>query len=246
MPVSHKIVAIIQSRMDSQRLPGKMMMDLCGAPIMRWVLERVRAARSIHQIVLATTTRAEDDILANLANQMKIEIFRGHPDDVFSRYLAASRLHKADVVVRVCGDNPLVAPEQIDRAVGCLLEETPDYAYNNMHRGRDEHPRGVGAEVFWRPLLEKIKDRPLSKNHREHVTAYFWDHEEEFKILSVPCPEELRDPFHRIKLDLDTPEDLNRLRSICGPLTFSSAIKDILHSWESYNRRPHVSGNNRQ
>ena len=114
---SNRTIAIVQARMGSSRLPGKMMMDLAGEPLLHWVLSRVKKAKLLDSIILATSDGAIDDQLVELAQKLNVPVFRGSETDVLGRFLEAANVSKADHVVRVCGDNPLIAPEEIDRLV---------------------------------------------------------------------------------------------------------------------------------
>ena len=112
---SNRTIAIVQARMGSSRLPKKMMMDLAGEPLLHWVLSRVKKAKLLDSIILATSDGAIDDQLVELAQKLNVPVFRGSETDVLGRFLEAANVSKADHVIRVCGDNPLVAPEEIDR-----------------------------------------------------------------------------------------------------------------------------------
>ena len=113
-------LALVQARMGSTRLPGKMMMDLCGYPVLHWVLYRLKRATGLAGIVLATTDLERDEPLAELALGLGIQVFRGSETDVLGRFIAAARRFGADPVVRVCADNPMIAPEEIDRLISLL------------------------------------------------------------------------------------------------------------------------------
>ena len=146
-------VALVQARMGSSRLPGKMIMDLCGYPVLHWVLHRVKQARRLTEVVLATTKLKQDDPLTELAQFLKVGVSRGSEADVLARFWDAAREFKADVVVRVCADNPFIAPEEIDRLVDCYISRRQSggdprrlYAFNHITTMDNNYPDGLGAE----------------------------------------------------------------------------------------------------
>ncbi|MCG2771118.1 MAG: glycosyltransferase family protein [Desulfobacterales bacterium] len=231
-----KTVAIIQARMGSSRLPGKMLMDLCGYPILHWVLSRVKSAKEADRVVLATTTSPRDDALAELAAGLQVAVWRGSEADVLGRFIEAAREALADVVVRVCADNPLVAPEEIDRLIvfyRASLEQGVEperlYAFNHIPALGNRYPDGLGAEIFSRALLEELAHQTESPYDREHVTVYLWKHPEDYDIRPVPAPCEIAYP--QVKLDVDTQEDLQRLRWLCARLSPESSALDLVRAY---------------
>lgn len=227
-----KIVGVIQSRMGSSRLPGKMMMELCGYPVLHWVIERCKKASTLDEIVLATTTNLEDDCLIALSQSLEIQTFRGSEQDVLDRLIRAAKEFDATIVVRICADNPLIAPEEIDRLVKFFLTETPDYAFNHVPRLNNNYPDGLGAEILSTGLLEKIGRSAIDKKYREHVTLYLWENSKLFSIKTLPCPE----PYNRpeMKLDIDTLEDILFIRKICENLSFESSPPEIFIEWSRF------------
>ena len=164
-----RVVAIIQARMGSTRLPGKSLADISGKPLIIRVLEQVAAAPGVDAVVLATTTDPADDPLAELVAAHDFSVFRGHPTDVLSRYAAAASAANADVVVRVTGDCPLISPDTVSEAVGRFLEASAAYASNTNPYSR---PDGQDVEVFGRDVLERANREAASELDREHVTAW--------------------------------------------------------------------------
>jgi spore coat polysaccharide biosynthesis protein SpsF len=230
------IVAIIQARMGSSRLPGKMLMDLCGYPILYWVLRRVSFAKRLNRVLLATSTLTRDDPLAELAARLDVSVFRGSEVDVLSRFVDGARHIQAHLVVRICADNPLMAPEEIDRLIAfylASLEQGGDperlYAFNHIPALGNHYADGLGAEILSLSLLEHIAGQTASPGDREHVTHYLWKHPEDYDIRPVPAPPEIAYP--EIKLDVDTPEDLCRLRLLCGRLSLRSSGFDAVRAY---------------
>lgn len=202
-----KVAAIIQARMGSTRLPGKMMMKILGKPIIRHVIERVEQAPLVNDIWLATTVNKEDDVLAKWAEDNKVKYYRGSVDDVLDRYYQVTLLAQADAVIRITGDCPLIDPEIIDKVVGEYLKGGYDYICN---RQPPTWPDGLDTEVFSMATLKKDWEEAVLKSDREHVTTYVWQHPRVFKLRSLAHVPDLSSQ----RWTLDTPEDLRFLRLI--------------------------------
>jgi spore coat polysaccharide biosynthesis protein SpsF len=226
-----KIVGIIQARMDSSRLPGKTMTDLCGYPVIQWVIERCKRSLKLDEIVVATTIQSVDDVLDQFARRMQVHVYRGNQHDVLGRFIEAAKLYDAEVIVRICADNPLVAPEEIDRLIDYFLEVRPDYAFNHIPKMGNNYPNGLGAEILTYQLLKYISSIARLATHREHVTQYVTDNMDTFDVRTFPCSAPYNEP--KMKLDIDVLDDLRRMRKICGQLNFISSPADILNQWSS-------------
>jgi spore coat polysaccharide biosynthesis protein SpsF len=224
---------VVQARMGSKRFPGKTLATLNGRPVLEWVLRRCLAAHSTVTTILATTDQPEDDPLIPIARALGADVFRGSPTDVLGRFSAAIQCHPADVVVRVCADRPLVAPELIDAAVATYLEKKPDLAFNHVAAPGFNWPRGFGAEVLSSDLLRWLDRNTTSKPHREHVTLYLWDHQDRYAITSPSCPADLDPGFPGLALDVDHAEDLDRLRDLCFGLDVTAPANRIMARWRS-------------
>jgi spore coat polysaccharide biosynthesis protein SpsF len=215
-----RVAAFVQARMGSSRLPGKSLLPLWGdMPLLELVLRRVGAAREVCEVVLATSDESGDDPLAELAASLGVAVHRGPEDDVLARFAGSLEAHPADAVVRVCGDNPFVDPGAIDDLVTRFRASRPcDYASN--HTEASGLPDGIGAEVMSASALRRVASGAASASDREHVTSFIRERPEEFRILVVP-PADPAWPF--LKLDVDTPEDLERMRSLAGRLPRETA-----------------------
>jgi spore coat polysaccharide biosynthesis protein SpsF len=229
-------VALVQARMGSSRLPGKMIMDLCGYPVLHWVLHRVKQARRLTEVVLATTKLKQDDPLTELAQFLKVGVSRGSEADVLARFWDAAREFKADVVVRVCADNPFIAPEEIDRLVDCYISRRQSggdprrlYAFNHITTMDNNYPDGLGAEIFSLDLLATLHRLAMESSDREHVTTYLWDHPRDFEIYPVFAPPEIAYPG--VKLDVDTQADLNRMRQLGARLSQGSSAIQVVRAY---------------
>jgi spore coat polysaccharide biosynthesis protein SpsF len=202
-----KVVAIIQARMGSTRLPGKVLLDLAGASILLRVLERVRRTDSIDEVVVATTDKPSDDIIVQECLRYQIPVFRGQEEDVLDRYYRAAVSAKADIVVRITSDCPLIDPEITRKTVQAFLAERPDYASNCLVR---TYPRGLDTEVMTLHALERTWREAKQPYQREHVTPYIHENPDEFKLLSVTGEAD----YSGHRWTVDTPEDFELVRSV--------------------------------
>lgn len=204
-----KVVAVIQARMGSSRLSGKSLMDVAGKPLLQHVVERIGEAQYVDEVVIATTSTSVDDPIRALAAHLGIRCVSGSEHDVFSRYLKAVRESGAEVVMRITGDCPLIDPRLSDEVVSAYFDQKADYAANIIERTL---PRGADTEVFSAAKFTTMDSSATEPRHREHVTPYFREHPELFRLASVEGKGELRRPD--LRLCVDTGEDLELIRGI--------------------------------
>jgi len=207
-----KVVAIIQARMGSTRLPGKVLMDLAGEPMLARVVSRCRRAETLHEAVVAATTQPADAAIAKLCAERAWPCFRGSEDDVLDRYEQAAEAYKADVIVRITSDCPLIEPAVIDSTVRSFLKRRPgvDYACNFLPVRT--FPRGLDVEAIGREALRRAWREDRNPVWREHVTEYILQHPELFRIHGVTND---RDYSH-MRWTVDEAEDLAFVRRIYG------------------------------
>jgi spore coat polysaccharide biosynthesis protein SpsF len=211
-----KIVAIIQARMSSTRLPGKVMMNLLGRSIFENVVERVKMSEVVDEIWLATSTEKSDDILEVVAKNIGIKIFRGSLEDVLSRFSSIVELANADIVVRVTADNPLTEPRFITHGVGELIKSDIDYlCYENI-------PYGSGSEIVKATAIKYTQNSTSDAFDREHVTPYIINNDK-FNSKKHPCPISSL-ASKNISVTVDTPEDFIKVFTIAKNY---SDIKDV-------------------
>lgn len=204
-----RIVAIIQARMGSSRLPGKILMPLAGKPVLQRVVERVRASQAFDEVVVATSDRAIDDIVAQSAPSFGATLVRGDEADVLSRFGAAAQATRADAIMRITADCPLIDPDVLAQMVAQFRAGDADLVSNCLRR---TYPRGLDAELFSRAALDLMLAEAKSVPHREHVTMFLYDHADRFRIESVEQAEDLS----AYRLTLDTQEDFDLLSRIFG------------------------------
>ncbi|MGH9567164.1 MAG: cytidylyltransferase domain-containing protein, partial [Candidatus Angelobacter sp.] len=195
---SLKIVAIIQARMGSSRLPGKVLMDLGGETVLARVVRRSRRARLIHATAVATTELIGDDAIAEECRRLGVSCFRGMEENVLDRYYQAALEHSARLVVRVTSDNPLVDPDLIDETVMTILKSDADYANNRSPR---IYPQGLDVEVCTFDAMERAWRQARRPHELEHVTPYFYEHPEIFQCVGVKRSFD----FSHHRWTLDTP-----------------------------------------
>jgi spore coat polysaccharide biosynthesis protein SpsF len=202
-----KVVAIIQARMGSTRLPGKVLKDLEGETVLVRVVERVRRAQLIDEVLIATTKERADDAIVDECERCSAAVFRGDENDVLDRYYCAAQMCNAKIVVRITSDCPLIDPEIIDETVAAFLAARPDYASNALVRS---YPRGLDTEVLTVKALERAWRGATEPYQRAHVTPYIYQNPDAFRILPVSAETD----YSGHRWTLDTPEDLAFIRAI--------------------------------
>ncbi|MCX6772879.1 MAG: glycosyltransferase family protein [Candidatus Micrarchaeota archaeon] len=203
-----KTIAIIQARMGSTRLPGKSLLPIGGKPLIWHVAKRTAMGKAVDSVILATTTDKSDDGIADFARKEGIESFRGNTEDVLDRFYNAAKkagAGKADVVVRITGDSPLVDPALIDKAVGMLVKGKLDYVSNSRQPWMD----GFDVEAFTFAALERAWIEAKMASEREHVTPYIRE-SGKFKVEFME-----NDPaLDGVQCSVDRQEDLEFVREI--------------------------------
>lgn len=219
-----KTVALIQARLGSSRLPLKSLLCLRGLPLIDWIVQRVSTATRVDQVVVAIPDTPLDDVLAEHLHSRDISYYRGSENDVLQRFCAAGRAHKAQQIVRVCADNPLVSGEAIDRLLEFYALGGVDYAYNHIPRN-NLWPDGLGAETLSMSLLEELEGKALLPQHREHCLSYLWDNAQDYSIGTFdPADPALRRP--ELKLDMDTKDDFRTLALL--PISPEMSMREIV------------------
>ena len=204
-----RVVAVVQARMGSTRLPGKVLKPLRGRPVLEHVLKRVQQARLVSETVLATTVLEEDNELASLALALGAQLVRGPVDDVLTRYAMAATTFGAEHVVRITADCPCIDPEIIDRVVEAHLGAEVDYTSNTHPRS---FPHGLDVEVVSKSALMSANDHAKRPEDREHVTSFIWSQPGRFRLLNVAAKPEETMP--ELRVTLDTPEDYAMLQAV--------------------------------
>ena len=177
------IAAIIQARMESTRLPGKVLKQINGLSLLEFQIERVKKSKKIKRIIVASSKNKSDDQIEKLCLQKNIDFYRGSEDDVLSRYYECANIYKIDTVVRLTADCPLIDPIIIDKVVELFLQNNVDYSSNTTPPETSCWPDGSDVEVFSFEALKKAHKEAYKHEDREHVTFYFWKNKSNsFKI----------------------------------------------------------------
>jgi spore coat polysaccharide biosynthesis protein SpsF len=206
-----RVVAVVQARMGSSRLPGKVLLDLAGDCMLAHVINRLKRAKALSEVVVATTTEPADGALADLCADRGWPCFRGSENDVLDRYYRAAKERGADVVVRVTSDCPLIDPGLVDDVAREVLAHAGDCDYAANVWPRRTYPRGLDAEAFPFAALERAWREDDNPAWREHVTEYMVRHPERFRLCGVTHPT-ADHSGHR--WTVDTPEDLEFVRVV--------------------------------
>jgi spore coat polysaccharide biosynthesis protein SpsF len=222
-------VAIIQARMGSTRLPGKVLTDLAGEPALVHVVERTRRATTLDAVVVATTAQPADESIVQLCTERGYPCVRGSEDDVLDRYYRAAQQYHADVVVRITADCPLIEPAIIDHVVQTFRRHRCDYVSNSLPPRT--YPRGLDVEVFRFAALARAWHEDTNPTWREHVTPYIRRNPERFSLHAVAHDGD----YSAMRWTVDTEEDLALVRHIYehfGNNTFS--WQDVLMLLEQH------------
>ncbi len=202
-----KIVAVIQARMGSTRLPGKVLLPVGGRSILARVCRRTCRAELVDQVVVATSVNPLDDPIAAECQQLGLPCFRGSEEDVLDRYWWASQAYEADAVVRITADCPLIDPHLIDDVVQDGLLYWPDYAANVLQR---TYPRGLDTEFATAGAMERAWNEAREPYQRAHVMPYFYQNPQSFRLCSITGSED----HSQHRWTVDSPEDLAFVRAV--------------------------------
>jgi spore coat polysaccharide biosynthesis protein SpsF (cytidylyltransferase family) len=223
-----KTVAIVQARMSSSRLPGKVLKEILGKTMLEHQLRRIQSCKAVDQIVLATSTDVSDDKIADLCAHKGFECYRGSLDDVLERYYKAAECYEATDIVRLTGDCPLIDPGVIDAVIEKHFETGADYSSNVRP---PSFPDGMDVEVMQFESLKKVWELAKLPSEREHVTQYFHNHPQEFKMADYHNKTDLS----ALRLTVDEEEDFELVKQLFEnlyPVKADFDMMDILNCLE--------------
>ena len=224
-----KTNAIIQARCGSTRFPNKVFALIDGKPLIWHVVNRLKYAKTIDDIIIATTTNKIDDIIEKWCDENMVKCYRGSEDDVLNRFYFAHQAFPSDYIVRITADDPFKEPYVIDKVVNTLISEKLDYVTNNYP---PSFPEGMDCEAFTKETLEIMEKKATESIEREHVTQYVFRHLDEFKIKNIMCDRMLK----QYRWTIDTKEDYEYVVAIYAArnnkkgLLFMDEILSILES----------------
>jgi spore coat polysaccharide biosynthesis protein SpsF len=222
-----RVVAIVQARMGSTRLPGKVLADIAGVRMLVRTVERARLAKTVDECMVATTQDAADDAVEALCRAHGYPIYRGSSDDVLDRYYRAAAQASADVIVRLTADCPLLDPALVDLTVRAFLEASPpaDLVVNRLPGART-YPIGLDVEVVSFGALQRAWREAVEPNQREHVLPFLYDPPGRFRVVRLDAERD----YGSLRWTVDTPEDLEFVRQVFARLGARSDFgwRDVL------------------
>lgn len=204
-----KVVATIEARMTSTRLPGKVLLEIGGKPALAYMINRIKRSRLVDDIVVATTVNDSDDPIIDLCNKLGCKYFRGSEEDVLLRVLEAAKSVNADIIVELTGDCPFIDPDIIDKVIELYFSGDYDYASNIVERS---FPDGFDTQVFSVQSLEKVSRLTDDPIDRVHVSCYFYNHPQKFKLANLIADQDSTWPD--LRLTIDEPADYQLLKLI--------------------------------
>jgi len=238
-----KFLVVVQARMGSSRLPGKVLLPLAGRPLLARMIERVRSAKTPINLVVATTTAAEDQPIRDLCSDLGVHCYSGHPLDLLDRHYRAACDYGGDVVVKIPSDCPLIDPRVIDRVLACATETPARYDFvSNLHP--PSYPDGNDVEAMPFPILETAWREARDPLDREHTTPFIWRQPGRFQLRNVVW-ETGKDFSSSHRWTIDYPEDYAFIKTVFEelytPMHPIFSMEDILHLLEV---RPDISALN--
>lgn len=231
-----RIVAIIQARMGSTRLPQKIMMDLCGKPMLWHIVNRVRRSRLVNDVVVATSVEQADDAVEQMAKGNGILFWRGSQNNVLERFYGCATQYQADIVLRLTGDNALVDAGLIDMGITYFKEKEFDYICY-----REGLPLGMAVEIFTYDALKLAYENAEDTQCLEHVTPYLYRNPSLFRIMRVPC---MGENYSHLRWTMDTEQDRNLIKEIYESMYYENpyfSFEDILKEYGSHPQWMHIN-----
>jgi spore coat polysaccharide biosynthesis protein SpsF len=222
-----KIIATIEARMSSSRLPGKVLLEANGKPMLLYLVERLKSVPSLDDIVIATTTNQSDDAIVDFACKNSINYFRGSENDVMIRVIEAAEQFCADVIVEITGDCPIIDPQIVEQTIQIFKNNEAEYVSNAHLRG---YPIGMDTQVFSLDTLKKSASMTSDTLDHEHVTLHIRNNPDIFKHIHLLPPPELNWP--ELGLTLDEQSDYELLRKIIeilGPNNTMFSCLDVIN-----------------
>jgi spore coat polysaccharide biosynthesis protein SpsF len=245
-----RIAGIVQARMGSSRLPGKVLKPVLGAPLLARMLERVRASSALDEVVVATTSLPQDQPIVALCRELGVPVYTGHPTDLLDRHLQAGRAAGADAVAKIPSDCPLIDPQVIDRVVLRFREAAGAFDYvGNLHPAT--YPDGNDVEVLPLAVLELAHREARRPHEREHTTPFVWDQPQRFRLHNVTWETGL-DYSMSHRFTIDYPEDLAFIQAVFealhrpgeAPFTLAEIVALCEREPRLYTLNRHLAGIN--
>ncbi len=232
------IAAFIQARLSSTRFPGKVLKPILGRPMLEMQIERVKLCETIDRVVVVTSTHPDDQQIVNLCKQINTDVFCGNLENVLDRFYQAAKKFKPDHVVRLTGDCPLIDPKAVDNMVQLYLEQDGDYGTNCMP---PTYPDGLDAEIFSYRALELAINEAFLPSHLEHISLFFEEQPERFKIVNFANNADLS----YLRWTVDEPEDFEFVKNVFEALYPSNQLFGMADVLELLRKRPELTSLNK-
>jgi spore coat polysaccharide biosynthesis protein SpsF len=238
-----KIVATIEARMSSNRLPGKSMKKILGKPMLELMIERIQNCNKIDEVVIATSSNPENDLIESLAKKIGVGCFRGSEDDVLDRVLKAAKSVNANIIVELWGDSPLIDANILNDLIDFYQKNDYDCVGTNLPNFDKTYPLGLSALIFPLKILDEVDKITQNPDDRENVSNYIYEHPDKYKIASLPCPKELN--FPNLRLTVDEQNDFDLIEIIFRELYPKNSKFSAAEAIKFLNSNPKFSKMNR-
>jgi len=216
------VIAIIQARMGSTRLPGKVLMEVNGRPLLAYQLDRISKSKKLDRVIVATSTLEKDGAIESFCKSYGVDCYRGSEDDVMSRYYECAKQYSPDAIVRITADCPLIDPEIIDKVVQKFKDNNVDYCANTVPPETSKFPDGSDVEVFSMSALECAHREAKDTHLREHVTFQFW---QDHNYTSSQYTQEK--DWSKYRITVDYPEDFEVVKYVFNELGVRSIFGNL-------------------
>ena len=226
--------------MGSTRLPGKVLKEVDGIPLLGYQLKRMSKSKLIDKTIVATSTSDSDDVIVEFCKQNNVKYFRGSENDVLARYYECAKTYNADIIIRLTGDCPLSDPQVIDDTVRLYIDTKTDYAANTIPVETSKYPDGFDVEVFGMNSLERAYMEAKDPCDREHVTFYFWKHDNGFKAEQL---DNIKD-YSEYRLTVDYPEDFEVVEFVVKELSKRKCFGHLDEIIEIIKEKPEIKTRN--
>lgn len=219
------VIAIIQARTGSTRLPGKTMYPLNGNPVLKHIITRASSVENISEVVVATSNKSQDDVITQYGPKFGAAVVRGDESNVLNRFAKAVEQYNPDVVVRLTGDNPLVSTQFIKSSIERLEADGADYISGDLDR---TFPLGITCETFTSESFDRVKSASNAPRHREHVTPYYREQPDKFSLVNLSAEELFTELWLQnrtdLRLTLDEPADYQILETVYREVPFEDVL----------------------
>ena len=222
-------ILIIQARMGSTRLPGKVLKEVDGEPLLKFMIDRVVDSKLVDKVVIATTVSEKDDAIVDFCKNYNLSYYRGSEHDVLDRYYETAKLYDAKTIIRCTADCPLIDAEFVDETIELYLNSNVDYASNTCPPDLKKYPDGSDVEVFSFAALERAWKETTNIKDREHVTFYFWKRGKDFSTILLDNKED----WGKYRITVDYPEDFVVVERIIKQLKKekkNGSLKEIINT----------------